>query len=235
MTTQERYEELKAIPYVKRNGEQRKEYDQLKATFEGDVDSALPPEPSTETVTVKKSSLEALVSRVENLEKLNTSNERKLGMQAQEGKWMEQQDKPKIHTATFKVYRETASGTPSIAVDWKYERDQWDVNKQSSDQMYIITLQDPEGRQRKLEMKLSDFGKLTERIQIQILKRDVTNMVKIDGYVRQQIVKENFDIEQGGKVPYKVIEQKAICRVKLPMDAPWGGQEFDINENRLNA
>lgn len=234
MTNQERYEELKAIPYVKRNGAQRTEFDQLKTQFEGSSTAMATPA-QEETITVKKSSLEALMSRVENLEKTNTSNERKLGLQAAEGKWVEQEDKQRVHTARFRVYRETASSSPSIVVDWHYERDRWNIDKHVTEQMYILTLQDPDGKKSNVEVTLSDFAKISDYVIVQILRQDVKNLVKVDGYVRKRNVKDDYSVEEGEQVPFKVTEQKTTCHVKLPMDAPWGGYEFDIDASRLNA
>ena len=231
MTNQERYEELKAIPYVKRNGEQREEYRKLDVLFQGEQESAMP----EETVTIKKTSVEALMARIEALESLNTSNERQLGLQPQEGKWSEQKDKVVVHTARFKVYRETGSASPSLIVDWKWEKDLWNAEKRTTEQIYKITLRDTEGQLKTIEMTIADFAHIGESVQVSILKKEVTNMVKVDGFVRKRHVGEDYKVEEGEKVPYRVTEQKTICTVKLPNETPWNGVEFTINADRLNA
>ena len=137
------------------------------------------PEPPAEpeTVEVRKSELDGILSRLNELEQ--GKKDRTSGLY--DGKWQEVEKDDKVMTSTLRVV------DGKYAVDWWHLETKFNEKTREKDLIYIIKWLMPDDSYEESEMLLTDFVR-TPRQEVKLIHKDTTKLRQVVGKTRRKEV-----------------------------------------------
>lgn len=224
MTQEEknRFDELVSKGWSNLTEKEKDEYSELTKKSDSTTDSKdePPKEKGPETVEVKKSELEGIMARLNELESAKEQREEGL----HDGKWKKVDDKQGVRTATLRCL------DGKYAVDLYHERDEFNTKTQEKDVFYKIKWLLPDNEYEETEMLLKDFVQNVPRQEVSIddLKKEKLKQV-VKKTRRVEVDYAKYRSKPGDIVDMTVVRDRLTYQVTLP-----DGRKFRLDASKLN-
>lgn len=205
------------------------------AIAQDEAASNAPEIPKEDTITVKKSSLDSVLQKVQDLEARIASYENMTSgvTTIRRGEWEEIPQKTVGRTATIKKWQKDTDSPWQYIIDWKFVRRERFENDWVD--IYRMTMLDEKGNQSEKEFTLSKWAKISTHdivkmsdLEEKILERKVGDTRQVN-YVSDSSRISGLRPELGRKVDMKVMRADRTWMIEFP-----NGYKMRINENRLN-
>ncbi len=175
------------------------------------------------TVEIKKTQLDAIMSRLEALEK--EKEDLLSGKAVESGEWREVKEFSGKRTATLR----TLNG--NFLIDWKIDRKVWNEKKHEMEQICKLKWITEDLKELESEMSLSDLARVEDRVEVVLDSKESKVLEKSIGKTRKATVDyEDYKTTYGDLVATKVRVVNTFWTVILP-----NGKKVRIHESRLNA
>jgi hypothetical protein len=239
------FTELKAI--VQTDGfmkldtkEKRDRYRELKEKYDKEF----------EKVEITKADLQTLLDEAVQRYKQEALKEYKdSGMEEVKkfGQWMKaKQHKEENRRAKLRLYREEGTAEPGLVIDLKFKKNGFnEATRKHDDPIYELSVLYSTGEQkediRQVEMRLLDFVQINEFEEVEILDKEETPQVLIQGQGRAAYTNSGYSFsapsmfgtkpqkESGEVFDYIVSRTDMIYRVKRP-----NGDILRLHSSKLN-
>lgn len=205
------------------------------AKHQDEVSQPVISEQSEEKVTVKKESLDKLLSKVQEMEERISNYDKIMSgvTSIRRGEWEETEQKQMQRTATIKKWRPDTESPWKYIIDWHYLRRERFENDWVD--IYKMTLMDEQGNMSFKEFTLSQWAKVADHDIVKLLTLKEKILERVVGDTRlMNLVEDSSRIsgyrpEIGKRIKMKVTRAERFWDIEFP-----NGYQMLINENRLN-